>query len=163
MDNFSLILHFFFQEKLRFSYHWKCKPIKWLHAQSYLQLQLSYKNKWIFLSGAILWSRHHKMADTIMTFEFGTIHLYSSLVKNSEACVLHLFKQMKTYMKLYKILTFWLRIIMFSTATWISFPLYACLACFTKTVDYFTFRRILEIFFLQFVNCESLLSFNMIN
>ena len=61
--------------------------MKWLHAQSYLQLQLSYKDIWIFLSVAIFKSRLLKMAATVMTVEFGTIHHYSSLEENSEACL----------------------------------------------------------------------------
>ena len=59
----------------------------WLHAQSYLQLQLSFKDIWIFLSVAIFKSRLLKMAATVMTVEFGTIHHYCSLEENSEACL----------------------------------------------------------------------------
>ena len=51
----------------------------WLHSKSYLQLQLSYKDICIFISVAIFKSRLLKMAATVMTAEFGTIHYYSSL------------------------------------------------------------------------------------
>ena len=40
--------HIFYQKKLRFLYHWMCRPLKGLHAQSYLQLQLSYKDGFFF-------------------------------------------------------------------------------------------------------------------
>ena len=58
-----------------------------MHAQSYLQLQLSYKDILFFLSAAIFKSRLLKMAATVMTVEFGTINHYSSLEENSEACL----------------------------------------------------------------------------
>ena len=58
-----------------------------LHANSYLQLQLSYKDICIFLSVAIFKSRLLKMAATVMIAEFGTIHYYSSLEEYSEACL----------------------------------------------------------------------------
>ena len=61
--------------------------MKWLHAKSYLQLQLGYKDICIFLSVAIFKSRLLKMAATVMTAEFGTIHYYSSLEEYSEACL----------------------------------------------------------------------------
>ena len=48
--------------------------LQWLHAKSYLQLQLSYKDICIFLSVAIFTSWLLKMAATVMTAEFGTIH-----------------------------------------------------------------------------------------
>ena len=35
------------------------------------------------------------MASTVITGEFGTIHQHSSVVKNSEACVLKFFRQME--------------------------------------------------------------------
>ena len=59
----------------------------WLHALSYLQLQLNYKDMWIFLVAASFKSLLLKMAATVMTIEFGTIHHYSSLEENSEACL----------------------------------------------------------------------------
>ena len=51
----------------------------WLHAQSYLQLQPSYKGLWIFRLVAIFKSQVLKVAANVMTVEFGTIHHYSSL------------------------------------------------------------------------------------
>ena len=59
----------------------------WVHAPSYLQLQSSYKDIFIFLLVAIFKSRLFKMAATVMTVEFGTIHHYSSLEENSDACL----------------------------------------------------------------------------
>ena len=59
----------------------------WLHAKSYLQLQLSYEDICIFLSVAIFKSQLLKMAATVMTAEFVTIHYYSSLEEYSEACL----------------------------------------------------------------------------
>ena len=44
------------------------------HAQSYLQLQLSYKDILIVLLAAIFKSRLLKMAASVMTVEFGTNH-----------------------------------------------------------------------------------------
>ena len=41
---------------------------------------------WIFLAVAIFKSLLLKMAATVMTVEFGTIHHYSNLEENSEAC-----------------------------------------------------------------------------
>ena len=41
----------------------------------------------IFLSVAIFKSQLLKMAATVMTAEFGTIHYYSSLEEYSEACL----------------------------------------------------------------------------
>ena len=58
-----------------------------MYAQSYLQLQFSYKDIWIFLSVAIFESQLLKMVTTVMTVEFGTIHHYSSLEEDSEACL----------------------------------------------------------------------------
>ena len=48
--------------------------MQWLHAELYLQLQLNYKDMWSFLAAAIFKSLHLKMAATVMTVEFGTIH-----------------------------------------------------------------------------------------
>ena len=42
---------------------------------------------WIFLAAAIFKSLLLKMAATVITIEFGTIHHYSSLKENSEACL----------------------------------------------------------------------------
>ena len=67
--------------------------MKWLHAKSYLQLQLSYKDICIFLSVAIFKSRLLKMAATVMTAEFGTIYYYFSLEEYSEACLCSFFEQ----------------------------------------------------------------------
>ena len=61
--------------------------MQWLHAKSYLQFQLSYKDICIFLSVAIFKSQLLKMAATVMTAEFGTIHYFSSLEEYSEACL----------------------------------------------------------------------------
>ena len=47
----------------------------------------------MFLSAAILKSQLLKIAATVMTFEFGTIHNYSSPFENSR--VLQFFTQMK--------------------------------------------------------------------
>ena len=52
-----------------------------------LELELSYKDICIFLSVAIFKNRLLKMAATVMTAEFGTIHYYSSLEEYSEACL----------------------------------------------------------------------------
>ena len=41
----------------------------------------------IFLAAAIFKSLLLKMAATVMTVEFGTIHHFSSLEENSEACL----------------------------------------------------------------------------
>ena len=41
----------------------------------------------MFPAAAIFKSRLLKMAATVMTVEFGTIHHYSSLEENSEACL----------------------------------------------------------------------------
>ena len=41
----------------------------------------------IFLAAAIFKSVLLKMVATVMTVEFGTIHHYSSLEENSEACL----------------------------------------------------------------------------
>ena len=41
----------------------------------------------LFLAAAIFKSLLLKMAATVMTVEFGTIHHYSSLEENSEACL----------------------------------------------------------------------------
>ena len=57
------------------------------HAQSYLQLKLGYKDIGIFLTAAIFNSRLLKMAATVMTDEFGTIHHNASLEKNYEGCL----------------------------------------------------------------------------
>ena len=43
--------------------------------------------RYIFLSVAIFKSRLLKMAATVMIVEFGTIHHYSSVEENSEACL----------------------------------------------------------------------------
>ena len=44
-------------------------------------------NMMIFLAAAIFKSLLLKMAATVMTVEFGTIHHFSSLEENSEACL----------------------------------------------------------------------------
>ena len=55
--------------------------------KSYLQLQFNYKDMLIFLAAAIFKSLLLKMAATVMTVEFGTIHHYSILEENSEVCL----------------------------------------------------------------------------
>ena len=50
---------------------------------------------YIFLEAAIIKSLLLKMAATVMTVEFGTIHHYSSLEKNSEACLCSFFEQVQ--------------------------------------------------------------------
>ena len=49
---------------------------------------------WTFLVAAIFKSL--KMAATVMTVEFGTIHHYSSLEENYEACLCSSLKDTKT-------------------------------------------------------------------
>ena len=61
--------------------------MRWLYAQSYLQLELNYEGMWIFLAAVIFKSLLLKMAATVMAVEFGNIHHYSSLEENSEACL----------------------------------------------------------------------------
>ena len=48
-----------------------------------------------FLAAAIFKSLLLKMAATVMTVEFGTIHHYSSLEENSEACLCSSFEQIQ--------------------------------------------------------------------
>ena len=57
-----------------------------------MQLQLGYKDIWVFPAAAIFKSWFLKMAAagktaTVMTVEFGTIHYYSSLEEDLEACL----------------------------------------------------------------------------
>ena len=84
--------------------------------RNFNSLKLSHKDILTFLSAAILWSHLHKMAVFILTFTWllvclfffspyrtpkchvllcwiWHIYFYSTLVKNSEACVLHIFTQ----------------------------------------------------------------------
>ena len=63
-----------------------CIPIVNACLILYLQLQLGYKDIWIFPAAAIFKNRLLEMAATVMTVEFGTIH-YLSLEENSEACM----------------------------------------------------------------------------
>ena len=60
-----------------------------------MQLQLNYEDMRIFLVAAIFKSLLLKMAATVMTVEFGTIHHYSSLEENSEACLCRFFEQIQ--------------------------------------------------------------------
>ena len=73
----------------------------WLHAKSYLQLQLMCKDIWIFLSLAIFKSRLIKVAANVMTVEFGTINHYSSLEKNSDAYLCSSLDRYKKLTELY--------------------------------------------------------------
>ena len=52
-----------------------------------MQLQPNYEDTWTFLVAAIFKSLRLKVAATVMTVEFDTIHHYSSLEENSEACL----------------------------------------------------------------------------
>ena len=51
----------------------------------------------IFLAAAIFKSLLLSMATTVMTVEFGTIHRYSSLEENSEACLYSSLNKYKNY------------------------------------------------------------------
>ena len=76
-------------------------------SQSYLQIQLDYKDIQIFLAAAIFKSRHLKMATTVMTVEFGTIQDHSSLEDIFEACLcisLNRYKQINDHCVNYDIL-----------------------------------------------------------
>ena len=58
-----------------------------VYNKSYLQLQLSYKDICTLLSVVVFKSRLSKMAATVMTAEFGTVHYYNSSLKEySETC-----------------------------------------------------------------------------
>ena len=85
LDNFSLIPHFFFKSIEIFFNH---KSV-YVCSDSMLSLTCNFnlvtKIFEFFLAVAISKSRLLKMAATIMTVEFGTIHHYSSLEENSEA------------------------------------------------------------------------------
>ena len=72
--------------------------MNWLHAVSYLQLPLNYQDKSIFLAAAIFKSLLLKMATIVITVEFGTLHYYSSLEENSEACLCSSLNGYKNYM-----------------------------------------------------------------
>ena len=48
-----------------------------------------------------------------MIVEFGTIHHYSSLEENSEACLCSYLKQIQKLTEHYVIITFWLKLSMF--------------------------------------------------
>ena len=72
-----------------------------------MQLQLDYKDMWIFIAAAIFKSLLFKMAATVMTVEFGTFHHYSSLEDNADACLcssLNRYKNITEYYVNYDIL-----------------------------------------------------------
>ena len=115
----------------------------------------------IFLVAAIFKSLLLKMAATVMTVEFGTIHHYSSLEENSDACLCNLWTDIKINWTLCKLWHFGLKYACFRQQheyKLASSPLYACL---TKIDDFFIFRRNFWIFL--FVICKLVISFYLIN
>ena len=67
-----------------------------LHACSYLQLLLVYKDIWISLFAAIFKSQLYKIASTVTAVEFGTIYHYSTRISSVfEAYVLQFYTQTK--------------------------------------------------------------------
>ena len=87
LDNFSLIPRFFFQKS------WDFYTIRSVYLCSDCMLNLTCNFNLItkicefFLAAAIFKSLLLKMAATVMTFEFGTIHHYSRMQESSEACL----------------------------------------------------------------------------
>ena len=73
----------FFSEKLRFLYRQKRMPLQWLHAKSYFQLQITFKEIWsfvYFISQSM--KSVHKIA---ATYKLDTIHHNLTQVKKSLA------------------------------------------------------------------------------
>ena len=97
LDNFSLIprvFFFFFQKS------WDFYIIRSVYLCNDWMLNLTcnfnlIKKTWIFLAAVISKSLLLKMTATVMTLEFGTIHHYSSLEENFEACLCSSFNRYK--------------------------------------------------------------------
>ena len=72
----------YFFSKSRFLYQKIHRHMKLLHACSYLQLLLNYKDIWISLFTAIFKGQLYKIASTITAVEFGTIYHYSTWISS---------------------------------------------------------------------------------
>ena len=87
LDNFSLIPRYFFQKS------WDFYAIRSVYLSSDCLLNLTYNLNLItkvctfFLQQPFFKVYFLKMTATVVTVEFGTIHHYSSLEQNSDACL----------------------------------------------------------------------------
>ena len=109
-----------------------------------------------FLAAAIFKSLLLKMAATVMTVEFGTIHHYSSLEENSEACLCSSLNRHKNYWTFCKLWHFGLEILCFKQQHEYKLASSLLYACLTKIDDFFTLRWNFWIFLFVFVNKQSI-------
>ena len=121
---------------------------------------------YFFLAVAVFKSLLLKMAATVMTVEFDTIHHYSGVEENSEAYsfFVQFFEQIQKLAEHMYIMTFLFSIIMFTQQheyKLASCPFYTCL---TTVDDFFNFRRTFGMFFFfVFVNYIMAINFYLLN